>query len=143
MGQRGPLPERNNVLERRGSWRASKVKDDGAQAPAERVLRPRWLSESGKAIWRRLAPRMIENGTLSPLDTLAFGRYCMMTARWIDLGSNEEAMADPSYVKIVNQCGDGLLKLEAQFGLTPASRERLKLPEKKAPSSNSKDRFFS
>ncbi len=142
MGQRGPLPERKNVLENRGSWRADKAKGSGTQATAERVLRPRWLSENAKVIWRRLAPRMIESGTLTPLDTYAFGRYCMTAARWIDLGSDEEAMADPSYAKMVNQCGDGLLKLEAQFGLTPASRERLKLPKKKAPVSSGKDRFF-
>lgn len=144
MGRRGPKPEPATVKEAKGKPGRRPVGSDpvdvvAADATLARIDAPDWLSEAGREVWNRLAPRLVSLKLLSPTDTETFGRYCKNFARWlkmqkrldelgeiyeIETASGVVRRADPAFL-IGDRLERQLVSAEAMFGLNPAERQRI------------------
>ena len=83
-------------------------------------------NEESKAFWKRNAKAMAEDGRLTDHTKDAFILLCQMWATYIDGEAN--GLDANKVVALAKQ----VQNLMASFGMTPASRKRLKLDEKKA-----------
>lgn len=125
MGARGPLPTAVIV----------------APKPRPGVPdRPEWLSDAAKAEWDRVAGDLDARGLLSLVDGAALTGYCQAYARWIEaeIVLTREGMTyetSSGYVRprpevgIAQQYLKLAKELGAAFGLSPASRGRLLMPD--------------
>lgn len=99
---------------------------------------PDGLPEVAAAEWSRMAPILSGYKLLSDLDLVAFEQYCRVYARWLQaeklLEDSGELVFETStgyqtqsaYLNIINQCLKQMSSIMAEFGMTPATRERLK-----------------
>lgn len=107
---------------------------------------PIWLDAIGRACWVRVV------GTLHPIrlatdgDLEALFKYCDVFSQWwkareslakngqtfelFDLAGNVRGVQQRPEVSIYRNLLLVLMKYEAEFGMTPGSRSRIRLPEK-------------
>lgn len=88
--------------------------------------------------WRRIAPVLSGYRILSDLDLTALEAYCRVYARWLEAERLLDASGElvfttqtgyqtqSAYLNIINQCLKQMQSFMAEFGMTPATRERLK-----------------
>lgn len=142
MGQRGPAPKPTALRVFEGITKPSQMpKFEPKPKLASETDCPKVLTEKQKIWWDSLAPELIRIGTLSLTDIPAFMRYIDLCIEYEEMtkqiaeknyiliirnedGTPKYATAMPQ-VNIKNQALSLLLKLEQQFGLTPASRTRI------------------
>jgi P27 family predicted phage terminase small subunit len=145
----GPPRTPTPILAARGSWLA-KVRTKREPKPKSTAPRcPAWLDKDGKAVWKQLVSMLADLGVLANTDGNALARYCRLWGRWkqadafiqkygetYPLKDNDgkvKCFQQHPQVGIVNKLSASLLKLEQEFGLTPASRSRInvevKVPE--------------
>lgn len=99
---------------------------------------PSGLPEVAEAEWRKMAPVLSGYKLLSDLDLTALEMYCRVYARWL---AAEKALEESgtlvfetqtgyqtqsAHLNIINQCLKQMQSIMAEFGMTPATRERLK-----------------
>ena len=97
--------------------------------------------------WVRTGMLLLKSGLLTELDMGALAVYCVAYSRWADA---EERIRDhgpiveapgtgyPSqspYVQIANKAMEQMMKIHAEFGMTPSSRTRVK-PAKSSENDN-------
>lgn len=143
MGRRGPPKTPTKLLEARGSWRAKGRKKE-PRAESARPRRPAWLSPAARRIWDRLLPVLDELGVLAVADVDVLARYVTLLGRWLEVardlnrsGLTQEVeirgsrvvVARPE-VKLELQYSRDLLRIEREFGLSPAARAALTLGER-------------
>lgn len=106
---------------------------------------PSWLSKPARAEFKRIVRHLTERGTLSPADGAVLAVYAVSYARFIsaqkDLdeqglrvtataldshGKAVEVTKDNPALRVVQQSEKTILAFLRQFGLTPATRERVK-----------------
>ena len=121
MPGRGRPPTPTAILKARGSWRA-KIRRCEPQPPGDPVDCPVWLEGTARETWRELAPILRSMGVLTIADRNAFVRYCVLWANWREALSGGGRKA-----KKCLALSESLGRLEQQFGLTPASRARVKV----------------
>lgn len=113
--------------------------------PAGLPVMPGFVTPSGAAVWRDLAPVLLDMGTLTPADGYAFGMLCQSLAGWQRAHKRAEAKdrvaVTPNGFEQVSathtverQMFGDTLKLMIQFGLTPSARASLKIEGKPAGS---------
>lgn len=156
MGDRGIAPRPAERLSP-SSWRRNPDRKGSnthkAPKPAKKKpICPEYLEPDAKKEFRRLTTRLEAMRVLSSDDLRAISRYCSEWVRWkrlaYDLYQNGETQVGKdgiekprAQVSIANNLSASLLKLEAQFGLTPSARTRIQIePEKPEPSKA--DEFF-
>jgi P27 family predicted phage terminase small subunit len=98
---------------------------------------PGYLDEYGRETWARIVPQLEASGVLAESDGDALALYCVTYGRWrlaldeircqgvtatTDLGSTK---ANPA-VAVATQCERLMASMLDAFGLTPASRGRIK-----------------
>ncbi len=95
-----------------------------------------FLDREGRKIFKQLARDVHEMGILSKVDGLALSMlansiviYWRLTQELEKLG--DKAYEDTQIQRIKGKFADQILVLCREFGLTPASRQRIHLPEKK------------
>lgn len=116
--------------------------------PSGEVVMPGELSQAGRVVWGRLSPIARAMGTLTTADVEAFKTLCELQAS-LDMAAR---MKDSPEFAVVTVSDDGavmaahpVFSLELKyapvirpyyerFGLEPAGRSRIQLPEK-APTS--------
>ncbi len=138
MGVR-PVPTK--ILEQRGSWRA-KTRPDEPQPEPAKIEPPKFLKAADKKYFREMVETLFSCGIMTRVDGGSFTRYITSFGRWVEA---ERALAEgePTHYEIRDDAGnvkgvvmskayatvckehERLLKLEQEFGLTPASRPRL------------------
>jgi P27 family predicted phage terminase small subunit len=114
---------------------------------AERPIAPPeplgFLSPYAVEEWRRVAPEMTRLGTLANLDLGPFGAYCESYATWrtaeealariaandpatsgLLLKRDREVVANP-LIRIARRAADAMLRIAAEFGMTPVARARI------------------
>ena len=110
-----------------------------APKPTTGVACPDELSEEAKKEWSRLAPELERLGILTVVDRAALVAYC---EAWADLlwaldeikRLGRSATTDKGYehtraaVQIKTQAVKQLKELSAEFGFTPAARDRVHVP---------------
>lgn len=96
------------------------------------------LPDEAAKEWRRIAPILSKYKLLSDLDLTGLQIYCRVYARWIDAErklEERESMVfrtqtgyetQSAYLNIINMCLKQMQSIMAEFGMTPATRERLK-----------------
>lgn len=98
---------------------------------------PRHLSAVAKKEWKRITPLLFDMKVLAEIDTVALAAYCNAFARWREAEDKvaEEGMIvkAPSgypiqspYLAIANKALEQMHKLLIEFGMTPASRTKVK-----------------
>lgn len=99
---------------------------------------PPGMTAAAEAEWRKMAPVLSGYRLLSDLDLTALEAYCRVYARWLEaerlLDESGELVfttqtgyqTQSAYLNIINQCLKQMQSFMAEFGMTPATRERLK-----------------
>jgi P27 family predicted phage terminase small subunit len=118
---------------------------------------PKWLDKDAKREWRNEAPMAVRLGILTEADVMMFSDICILQARLkhaygmipkfdehvVDQAkkSGKEwpfpmirpgakgALAHNPYISIYNRCLLELNKMRAEFGLTPSSRSKIRIPK--------------
>ncbi len=138
---RGPKKTPTAILKMRGAWRA-KARPNEPQPNKVQLDSPEFLGEREKNIFDQMSEALFRVGVLTEVDGSALSRYAVCLVRWID-AETAIAKGAPTHIEIIGEDGkpkgyketpsymisckmhDQLLKLEAQFGLTPAARPNL------------------
>jgi P27 family predicted phage terminase small subunit len=110
------------------------------QAPQGVPEIPEWLDDEAKAEWSRITIDLAEMGLLSKADRPALAAYCTAWSRWVDAEAQVKKygtvvkspdkgfpMKSP-YLSIADQAMELMRKLLVEFGLTPSSRSRIRVP---------------
>lgn len=103
---------------------------------------PRWLSPMAKREWKRIVPELEALGLLTCVDGAALEGYCQSYARWVEaeqfMIKHGTIFKTPNgYIQQVPQVAIAQKYLNvvkafcAEFGLTPSSRSRLTIENKK------------
>lgn len=161
MGKRGPAKTPTPVLQLRGSWRAD-TRDGEPQGPEGTPECPARLLDEARQIWDEIVPILDNMGVLTLADGNALTRYCSMFVRWWKAEEFLQKNGDsyPIYqttkggelvydkngrkilrymqqwpqVSIAKSLNASLLRLEQEFGLTPAARAGLSIGGKRQES---------
>lgn len=146
MAGKGRAPKPAAVLRLAG---ATKTNDDRLRAAGGRREVPGTPhtpdfddDETAARIWNETIPLLAEVNLLSRVDGATFERYCRVRSLWntiyFGMARGEEP---PTKLLTLN---DQLLRLEQQFGMTPASRIRVSEAGPKADKTGADDksRFF-
>ena len=150
MGRRGPPPTPKAILRLAGSEAADKIKDTPDPGPAPNMKPPKWLTKKDYPeafeSWQEYQPELVKLGVLTVVDRDAFARLCVLKGRWrkAEKAAGHYDLVGPRGTHAAWKEADALaalvLKHEAEFGLTPASRTRVRAQPKKSP--GRKSRFF-
>jgi P27 family predicted phage terminase small subunit len=101
---------------------------------------PEFLDEVAQEEWHRTVKVLDEMGLLSRADRTALVAYCNTYSRWIDAEQKVKQhgaivkspakgfpMKSP-YLTVADQALEIMRKFMVEFGLTPSSRSRIKVP---------------
>lgn len=150
MGRRGPAKTPAAVKRSRGTFRADR--DAGVELPAGQPRMPAWLSETAAELWRELAPQLVRENLLTPLDGIVFALLCDTYATFLECGEWLGGDVKKMFVEATRTNNDGeeigssvyqhplvgvwhksrndLLRLSREFGMTPSSRCGMRLGNK-------------
>lgn len=103
---------------------------------------PDHLGEKAQKEWKRVVRELRAMRLLTSADADALALYCQSYQRWVEASAklDEEGMVTLTengypvmspYITIVNQCMRTMQRLLVEFGMTPASRARIHVPEKR------------
>lgn len=139
---RGRKPQPAAVSAQKGPVRSRRkvVAKPVTEAVAIGAVHPtRQLDEMAAQVWNALAPRLAAARLLGELDVAAFTRYCVLTGRfeqaereidadgvvyWTESLHGKLKRANPAAMLALRYSRE-LAHLEANFGLTPADRQRI------------------
>lgn len=146
----GPAPTPTPVLKMRDSWRANIRK--GEPRPAGDAPEcPDWLDKPAARIWHETVEHLRSMQTLAETDQVviaafsqSYADYAVLVVQIRNEGRTFETpkgyIAKNPAVTMMNEARSAMLKLAAELGLSPASRTRIRVPEKRKK--DDKDRFF-
>jgi len=137
MGRRGPLEETPATLSLKGSWRAKTRAKQAQPRPRPGANCPAILRGPARAEWHRVAPELRRLGLLTVLDRALLATYCQTWARWLEANELVEregltvarlkgAKPHPA-LTVAGECARLLVVLAREFGLSPTSRQRLRV----------------
>ena len=109
---------------------------------------PEWLNDVARSEWDRLAPELITIGLLTLVDQGGFAVYCQAYAELIEAedallkGGRTQTTKDgysrkSPWLSIRDEAWKKMNQAAQQFGLTPASRSRIEIPEATQPNDKS------
>ena len=140
MGSRGPTPTPTKKLGLRGSWRAG-TRPGEPMPEAVAPTKPVGLSPAAAAVWDDTIPQLDAAGMVTVVDGRTFARYCELFGMWEELlaflkksghahpikNTKGEIVGVRPYpqLRMALQFSEHLLRLEQNFGMTPAARARL------------------
>ena len=140
MGRRGPAPRPTalKVIEGNPGKRPLNTREPKPRPVAPKP--PPWLDRDAKREWRRVAPELERLGLLSHVDMAALAAYCQAFSRWaaaeriiaqegLTCRGAMGGMVQRPEVLIARQSMQLIKQFAGEFGLTPAGRTRLTLPE--------------
>jgi P27 family predicted phage terminase small subunit len=102
---------------------------------------PAGLGEEARKEWKRLARELAELGLLTGLNRGMLAAYCQAHALWVEAVASIERygtmikspngfpMQSP-YVAVANKQVDIMVRIAAEFGMTPSSRTRIRVGDK-------------
>lgn len=132
---RGPPPTPTAVLKMRGSWRGD-TREDEPQPEGGISECPDWLDTDARAEWDRVKALLDGSQIGSRIDSDALTLYCVAFSRW---KKTEKLIAErgiedqKDLLRVANTAMAQCHKLLAEFGMTPASRTRVKAEKKEKP----------
>lgn len=111
--------------------------------PTPRQRRPKmpsWLQPAEQTEWKRITRELRSMGLLTSADADAIAVYCQVAVRYQQAtkeiqekgltveSPNGYPIINPA-LSIVNKCIMQMHKMLSEFGMTPASRSRIQVPE--------------
>ena len=139
MRGRKPKPTTLKILE--GNPGKRSLKDHEPLAATEIPECPEFLDDEARAEWFRMAKLLQDMGLLTRADRAALAAYCTAYSRWVTaerqvqrLGTIVKSplknfpMKSP-YLTVADQALENMRKFMVEFGLTPSSRSRIRMPE--------------
>src|SRR5947208_16259410 len=138
MRGRKPKPTSLRVLEGNPGKRA--LNDREPIAPAGVPDCPDHLDDEAKAEWFRTCATLREMGLLSKADRAALAAYCVAYSRWVTAerqvrqygtivkSPNKGFPMKSPYLVIADQAMEMMRKYLVEFGMTPSSRSRIRVP---------------
>lgn len=138
MRGRKPVPTTLKLLEGNPGRRPL-----NAQEPQPAVAIPdcpAFLDNVDREEWTRTATLLAEMGLLTAADRTALAAYCVAYSRWVEaeaqvkkygtiVKSPEKGFPMKSpYLTVADQALETMRKLMVEFGLTPSSRSRIRVP---------------
>ena len=140
----GPKPRPDELKALEGEPNKDRYNPSRPKPPVSRPTYPAFLSGQAKAEWRRICPELEALGLLSQVDRAALAAYCQAFGRWAqaekklaELGkmspdqmaflyktTNGNLIINP-LLSVANKAAEQMHKFLAEFGMTPASRQRL------------------
>lgn len=137
---RRPVPKSLRIL--RGDH-PERVNHDEPEPPTSNLAPPEWIG-TGAALakWNDLVPLLVQMRIFTDADRDAVGRYCCLHERWVvameacrrglevlhhkdENGRIYNSQLSP-YATLVHKLHSQLLRVAAEFGLTPSSRTQIK-----------------
>jgi len=99
---------------------------------------PSWLGDYGATEWERVGPYLVTQRLLTQADLLAFSAYCanvdLMIESLLDIQKNGHTIIgtrghvrNPALASFT-QAVTSMRALATEFGMTPSSRARMRLP---------------
>lgn len=145
MGRRGPRPKPTKLKVLSGTARPEDLRRNEPKPAPIAPKRPTWLPDEAKKKWKELAPELEKLGLLTVVDGPAFA---MMLEHWAlaveaakvikkegTMTVDERGLPRKHPLAQVLRDHSAAFKgYMAEFGLSPASRTRLDLPEIKEDS---------
>lgn len=146
MGQRGRMPTPSAVLKARGTYRKDR-RMGGAEveAPLEKPACPGWLSDEGKAEWRRTVGQLYRLRCVAKIDRAMLAVYCeawadfvratcLIELAWRALAEapagSEAALAlalgEHPLAAFRDRAAARFIKIADRFGLSPSARTRVR-----------------
>ena len=114
---------------------------------------PDWLDDRAKAEWFRITRVLLDMRLLTSADSTALAAYCTTYSRWVNAELHVQKfgtvvktpktdfpMKSP-YLTIADQAMEAMRKFMVEFGLTPSSRSRIRVPDN-ADALDEFDRFM-
>lgn len=142
MGRRGPpkKPTALKVLE--GTYRKDRAPKNEVMPDVAVPDCPDWLPAEAKREWGRIVPHLERHGLISHMDRAALAAYCEAYATWRAASEalQEHGMTQTTEtgyiaprpeVGIRNNAWRTMKQYLALFGLSPADRASLDMPEPK------------
>jgi P27 family predicted phage terminase small subunit len=138
MRGRKPKPTILKVLD--GNPGKRPLNDREPQPPGGIPVRPDWLDAEAQAEWGRVTGELQMSGLLTVADRAALAAYCTAWSRWVEAEAmvkkygtivKSPAQGFPMkspYLSIAEQALETMRKLMVEFGLTPSSRSRIRVP---------------
>ena len=137
-----------------GTYRKDRANLDEPLAKPAIPSCPRFVVGEARKEWRRVSRLLFAMGVLSEIDRSALAAYCQAWAQWVDaeqkLAKTGMLVSVEGVVRIsptwqaANQSREQMRAYLTEFGMTPASRARVRANKEKAENghSDSKEKFF-
>lgn len=147
MRGRKPKPTTLKLLD--GNPGKRSLNDREPQPPSGEPELPPELDDEARAEWKRVITELRDMGLLYRADRAALTAYCVAWSRWrraeAQVKKFGEIVKSPEkgfpmkspYLTIADQSLETVRKFLVEFGLTPSSRSRIRLP----PSLDGGDEF--
>ncbi len=139
---RHPIPTAIKIA--RGNPGQRPLNDSEPTPPPADLTPPATLSEIGIDKWIELSSLLTRMGVFTHADRSALERYCLIHEQWMHVVKHvrENGMTQITQTGYSQLTAEGslfkslpadLLKIEQQFGMTPAARSSLKVADAVAP----------
>lgn len=138
MAGRKPLPTHLKLV--KGTARPHRLNKAEPRPMVATPEPPDHLEDGAKAKFRSMAQMLARHGVMTELDTGALARYVVIWHRWLEAEaevkrrgpvvktSNDNIIQNP-FLAVANKCLAQMAQIEAEFGLTPSSRSRIRVAE--------------
>lgn len=136
----GPLPKPSHLKVLTGNPGNRPLNENEPQPAKGEPVMPDWLTGRAASAWRELVPELARIGLLTVVDGHALAVYCEAWATYVEAServrregvlveSYRGGMAKNPAAQIMRDSADLMLKVGSQFGLSPATRARLTIPD--------------
>jgi P27 family predicted phage terminase small subunit len=138
MAGRKPLPTHLKLV--KGTARPHRMNKAEPKPVVAVPAPPDHLDEEASTKFIEMAEMLARHGVMTELDTGALARYVVIWRRWLEAEaevkrrghvvktSNDNIIQNP-FLSVANKCLAQMHQIEAEFGLTPSSRSRIRIAE--------------
>jgi P27 family predicted phage terminase small subunit len=134
----GRTPQPTNLKVIRGNPGQRPLNSSEPQAPPADLTPPEVLDEVGLEVWNEMAPLLSRMGVFTQADRRLLTRYCLLQEQFAHVVKHvrENGMTQLTQTGYSQLTAEGalfkglpaeLLRIEQQFGMTPAARSTLKV----------------
>jgi P27 family predicted phage terminase small subunit len=141
VGKRGPPAKPSAIKKREGTYRKDRAAPNELKVPPEAPDCPKYLDNVARKMWQHVVPRLIEAGVLAKIDTAALEGFCANYSQAVRSQkiADRQPYVDTAFgIKVHPAVGNArkawalTRQFAAEFGLTPAARTRVSVPENDA-----------
>lgn len=141
MAKRGPAPKPTKMKLIQGTYRPDRSVKNELSPPADVPKCPTFIKGEARREWKRIVPELAALGILSRIDRAALAAYCTAWETVVESHQDIEEqgrtilndkgrMVQNPNVAIRARAMDMLRMYMSEFGMTPASRARISVPER-------------